>query len=280
MNALRRTWRLPWAVALLLGGLFTVLLVFPLMSGARCDRTIAGWSRWLLRACGVRLRIVQPPAATPVTALTSRSGGRMLVANHISWIDIFVIDAIAPSCFIAKDDIARWPLIGTLVARAGTLFLARGKRHAVHQAIGVIAEQLRAGRRIAVFPEGTSGSGETLMPFHANLIEAAVQAGVPVDPVGLRYRGLAGESLAGPAGTMHFVGEISFMESFWRIIGAPGVWAEIHPLEALAPVPGASGNRLRHQFAAAARTSIAERLALPLADEIPDEVQRLRQRAA
>lgn len=276
MTTLRRLVRLVMMVMLLFGGLFTVLVLFPVMSASRNDRTMAGWSRWLLRACGLRLKV--PPEASSL--LTMEPGqGRLLVANHVSWIDIFVINAVAPSCFIAKDDIARWPLIGTLVGRVGTLFLARGKRHAVHSAIKTVSEFLRQGKRIAVFPEGTSGSGEMLQPFHGNLIEAAVQAGVPVAPVALRYRGLRGESLSGPDGAMNFVDEdITFLKSVWRIIGAPGVWAELYPLPLLA-VPEVTNNRSRHELATRARVMIGECLNVPLDDSTPETVKQLRTRA-
>ncbi len=270
----RRAWRLPWLVGLLLGGLATVLLVFPLMAPARRDATVAGWSRWLVRACGVRLNVEQPGGAG-VTPLPLRPGGRMLVANHVSWLDIFVINALAPSWFIAKADIASWPLIGTLVGRTGTIFLERGKRHAVHEALHKVAAHLSAGRRIAVFPEGTTGAGDTLMPFHANLIQAAVQAQVPVDPVGVHYRGLRGESVGGETGAMYFVGEISFVESLWRITGAPGVSARLCVLAEIAAEPQPD-NRSRHRVAGAARQAISDALGLPLQDTLPETVRHLR----
>lgn len=269
---MRRLWRFPAAVLLLFGGLATVLLAFPLMSPARRDATVAAWSRLLLRAFGVRLRVV---GQSGLPSLAERPGGRMVVANHVSWIDIFAIDAIAPSCFIAKDDIARWPLIGTLVGRVGTLFLERGKRHAVHQATVKVAHALKEGRRIAVFPEGTTSDGARLLPFHANLLQSAVQAGVPVDPVALRYTGLDGEFLGDPEGAMHFAGDITFLASAWRLLGAPGVIAELHPLAEIAPEPEPD-NRARHRAANEARQRIRAVLDLPLEDTVPDGLRDLR----
>jgi 1-acyl-sn-glycerol-3-phosphate acyltransferase len=272
LAALRRGWRLPAACVLLLGGLVTVLLVFPLMRAERRDATVAAWSRLLLRACGMRL-VVDPAFGAP--PLAGRGGGRMLVANHVSWVDIFAINAIAPSCFIAKADIARWPLIGTLVGRVGTLFLERGRRHAVHDALHKVASLLAQGRRIAVFPEGTTGDGLALLPFHANLVQAAVQARVPIDPVGIRYAGLRGEPVSGPGGAMDYVGEVTFVESLWRIIGAPGIVATLRPLPEL-PVEAAPTNRSRHERAQAARTAISRALDLPLEDNLPEVVRALR----
>lgn len=285
---LRRLWRLPQLVMLLFGGLFWVSIVFPVMGQRGRDRAIAVWSRMLVRACGLRVTVIEPAgqsgqgaspeAGSEAGPALDRQGGRLLVANHVSWVDVFVIHALAPSSFIAKDDIARWPLVGTLCGRAGTLFLARGRPHAVHRALADIAELMKAGRRVAIFPEGTAGVGDVLLPFHSNLVQAAVQAGVPVDPVGLRYRGLNGEWLGEPDGTMFFVGEITFVESLWRIIGAPGVLAEVHVCQSLEPIDP-SGARARHLLARQSRAEIAQALEIPLDDELPEMVRNLRARS-
>lgn len=268
----RRSWRIPWSLLLLFGGLFTVVTVFPLIRPARRDVAVAAWSGMLLRACGLRTHVHYTPG-TPL--LSTRGGGRMLVANHVSWLDIFLIDAVAPSCFIAKADIARWPLIGTLVGRVGTIFLERGKRHAVHDALVHVASQLAAGRRVAIFPEGTTSSGENLLPFHANLIQSAVRAAVPIDPVGLRYTGLAGESVSGEGGAMNYFGDVTFVESWWRVIGAPGVIAHLHVLPEI-PAAAPQDTKARHRVARLAREAIAISLGQPLEDNLPETVRELR----
>ena len=102
-------------IALLLGGLATVLGLFPWIGIARRETLIALWSRALLRACGVRVREIVAPGAQPLAGLRGQQGpgqGRLLLPNHISWLDIFVIDSIAPASFVAKSEIARWPLVG------------------------------------------------------------------------------------------------------------------------------------------------------------------------
>lgn len=272
MSLLRATLRLGALVGLLLGGLVTVLVLFPMLTQYRRDRTMQQWSWLLVRSCGVRIAVEGDEGAR----LEQRSRGRMIVANHISWLDIFVINAVAPSCFIAKADIAAWPLVGTLVGRVGTLFLERGKRHAVHGMIVKAQTALRAGRRLAVFPEGTTGDGKGLMPFHANLIEAAVQAPAGVVPIGLRYRDSSGASQSGPDGPMHFVGDINFVQSVLRIVRARGVIAQVRPLAELHPDPSIAANKLRHALAASARTQLSQALALPLEDTIPETVRDLR----
>jgi 1-acyl-sn-glycerol-3-phosphate acyltransferase len=278
--AVRTAVRLCAVCALLLAGLAIVLAVFPVLGEQRRQATIARWSQALLAACGVRLAVRESAGVVP---LAQRPGGRMVLANHVSWLDIFMINAVAPSCFVAKADIAHWPLVGTLVARVGTLFLRRDRRHAVHEALQRMQGLLAQGRRLAVFPEGTTSIGDRLLPFHGNLVEAAVQAGVAVDPVGLRYRGLAGEFLGEPDATMHFVGDISFVASLLRILAAPGVVGEVHVCREVALLhavdgqgPDVAGSRARHRVAQEARHRISQALDLPLEDRLPDVVRDLR----
>ncbi|MFP5406654.1 MAG: lysophospholipid acyltransferase family protein, partial [Gammaproteobacteria bacterium] len=181
-SALRVSWRAPLALLLLLCGLAIVFLAFPRLDHARRARTVARWSRVLLKVCGVRLIERPAPGAA---ALEDPAGPALLLLNHVNWLDVFLVLSRTPAHFVAKIEIARWPVVGALVAGAGTLFIERGRRRAVHQLNDRIAELLRAGHRVAVFPEGTTGDGRRLLPFHANLVEPAMQAGVPVVPVGV-----------------------------------------------------------------------------------------------
>ena len=264
-SGVRRTLRLPLLVALLFGGLFTVTVLFPLGREAFRRAAVRHWSRLLLRACGLRLRELPGPGGRSLTELPR---GRMLVANHISWVDIFAMNAHCPASFVAKAEIAKWPLIGTLVARTGTLFIERGKRRAVHRMIEHIGRNLEAGGRVAVFPEGTTGDGRSLLPFHANLVQAAVEARVDVVPVGLRYLDTRG----GRAAAIDYIGDTTFVASLWRILGERGLCCEVHPL---APIPG--GEALsRHEIAERARAAIAARLALPLEDALPERIRAIR----
>lgn len=232
MSALRRLWRLPVVLALLLLGLATVLGVFPWIRVARREALIAVWSRALLWACGVRVHERVAPGAEPLSALRGLQGegqGRLLLPNHISWLDIFVIDSIAPASFVAKSEIARWPLVGTLVSRAGTVFVERGRRHAVHGVIQALGARLAQGYRAAVFPEGTTSEGDRLLVFHGNLIQAALNAGVPMIPVGLRYIDPDGER----SHAVLYVGDTTLVASIWRITGHPRLDVEAHVLPAL-----------------------------------------------
>jgi 1-acyl-sn-glycerol-3-phosphate acyltransferase len=258
MSWLRRLVRLPALVGLLFGGLFTVFFVFPLVPQARRDALVRGWSRMLLACCGVRVREV---VRTGGEALASQQGGRMLLANHVSWLDIFVINAVAPASFVAKSEIARWPLAGTLVARVGTVFIERSRRRAVREVIGTLDRRLRAGRRAAVFPEGTTSDGRQVLPFFGNLAQAAIEAGVPVVPVGLRYVDPDGE----PSHAAAFIGDDHFLDSVWRISGHPELIAELHVLPAIDVTPDTT----RHELAERSRLAISRALDLALDDRLP-----------
>ena len=272
---LRRAWRLPALLALLLGGLATVFAVFPLVGDARREWLIATWSRWLMAACGAQVRERCAPGAQALTAMRGRHGpgqGRLLLSNHVSWLDIFAIDALAPASFAAKAEIASWPLAGTLVARAGTVFVERGRRHAVHGVIQRMGEKLAAGLRAAVFPEGTTSDGRRLLPFHGNLVQAALNTGAPMVPVGLRYVDPDGE----PSHAAMFVGDTTFLASVWRITGHPRLIVEVHVMPAIEPAPGLT----RQQVAREARAAIAARLGLELDDTVPEALRAARGAAA
>ena len=264
-SALRRALRLPLLVVLLFGGLFTVLALFPFGGEDFRRAAIRRWSRMLVAACGVRAVVLRADGAKPLADL---GPGRLVVANHVSWIDIFVIHAQCPCAFVAKAEIRDWPLIGTLVARTGTLFIERGKRHAVHRMIEHIGRRLEVGGRVAVFPEGTTSDGRQLLPFHANLIEGAVRCAAPVVPVGLRYLDGGGDSAA----QIEYIGDTTFIASLWRIVGAPAIRCEVLALEEIAAGEGAS----RHEVAQRAREAMASALKLPLDESLPQKLREIR----
>lgn len=264
MATLRRGLRLPAMIALLFLGLFITLVLFPMWRLPRRERVIAWWSRLLLRACGVRVA----EGAQAHAALSQLQGPGLLTANHISWVDIFVINALRPASFVAKDDIARWPLVGLLVGRVGTLFLERGRRHAVRDAIHRVERCFGEGRVVAVFPEGTTSDGRRLLPFHANLIQAAVHAQVPVHPVGVRYVDARGT----PSEAVEFIGDTTFVASVWRLVAAPATVAEVTLLAPIGPDPSLR----RHDIAERARAAISACLELPLEDTLPERLRDLR----
>jgi 1-acyl-sn-glycerol-3-phosphate acyltransferase len=154
--------------------------------------------------------------------------------------------AVAPSRFVAKAEIARWPVLGWLVKMAGTEFIDRGKRHAVRATLHSIRDRMLAGDRAAVFPEGTTSDGRQLLPFHANLMQAAVEAGRPVVPIALSY--FEGEQ---PSVAAAYIGDMTLLESIARIARARRHEARLDILTAL-PVDGFT----RHQLAEQARVQM------------------------
>jgi 1-acyl-sn-glycerol-3-phosphate acyltransferase len=184
------------------------------------------------------------------------SPGRLLVANHSSWLDVFAILAALPGRFIAKAEIGRWPLLGWLVTRVGTLYIERGRRHAVAAINHRVRDLLKAGETIAVFPEGTTTDGTELLPFHSNLIAPAFDAACDVCPVALRYTE-RGRPTRAPA----FAGDTGLARSLWNIVVARDLAVEV---AFLAPI-GTTADRNRHHIAHAAQLAIAAHLGLSAA---------------
>ena len=251
---LRRLFRLSLLLLLATAGIAIELLVFPLIDARRRRRIIRRWSAELLRACGLQLRVLDDAAGT-AAALGRVAPGRMLIANHISWLDIFAINAVATSAFVAKIELRRWPVAGWLATLAGTVFIERSRRHAVHRVIEELRGRIRARFPVAVFPEATTSDGRTLLPFYGNLLEAAIAEGTEIIPLGLRYRDQQGN----PTRAAEYIGDTTFVESLWRVLGAEGVVVEVHVLR---PVP--TGGRNRHELARELRGLVSERLGVPL----------------
>lgn len=205
--------RLVLLIVWVLGGLFTVILVFPwLPLGAR-QASIHHWSRVLMACCGVKVRVRGQP---------KRDGAVLWVANHVSWVDIFVMDSVRAVSFIAKSDIRKWPLIGWLVAGAGTLFIERGRRHAVRAVGHQMRERFAQGEAVGLFPEGTTSTGLDVATFHTSLFEPAVRAGVDIQPVALLFLH-KGERTTRYA----FVGEQTLVHNIWNLLTATGTVVEL-----------------------------------------------------
>ncbi len=148
----------------------------------------------------------------------------MLVANHISWLDIPALHALQFCRFVAKADLRHWPVIGMMASRAGTLFIERESRRDAMRVVHHMAESLRAGDVLAVFPEGTTSDGTGLLPFHANLFQSAISAGAPVQPVLIHYVDTqSGQQSFAP----NFVGGEFFLVSVWRTLCTSGITVRI-----------------------------------------------------
>lgn len=240
----------------LLVGLAIALGVFPWQTQRRRNPTIRAWSRLLLAICGARLRVtgVALDAQVARTGMADWALGRLLLANHISWIDVFAIHAAVPSRFVAKSEIRRWPLLGWLVTLVGTLYIERGRRHAVAAINHRVRDCLKAGETVAVFGEGTTTDGTELLPFHSNLVAPALEAGCEVWPVALRYT-----ERNQPSRAAAFVGDMELVTSLWNIVVARGLVIEV----AFLPPIDTTGDDNRHQVAHATERAIAAHLGLP-----------------
>jgi 1-acyl-sn-glycerol-3-phosphate acyltransferase len=244
-------WRIARVILHLMLGLATCALVFPFANAAAREQHIHRWSLKLLVLCGVQVELVD-------TTGGSENIHALIVANHTSWLDIFVINAVQPCRFVAKSDIRNWPLIGWLCHKSGTIFISRGSQRDVRRIYRDLVDSLRDGERIAFFPEGTTVAQGTLLPFHANLFEAAIEAGVLVQPHALRYLTREGQLHA----ATEFIDDTSFVQSLIRILRAERIIAQL----TLLPPMETSGWH-RRELAAAARARIAE--SLGYAEEMP-----------
>jgi 1-acyl-sn-glycerol-3-phosphate acyltransferase len=230
----------------LLAGLMTCALVFPFAGSAGRARLIRRWSIKLLGLCSVQVELVDPESGVqPAHAL--------IVANHISWLDIFVINSWHSCRFVAKSDIRDWPLLGWLCDKAGTIFIKRGSLRAVRRIYEGLVHRLQAGERVAFFPEGTTAEQGNLLPFHSNLFESAVEAQVPIQPFALRY--LRQDGSFHPAVT--FIGDMSFVESLMVILKEQRIRAQLVRL----PLIDTAG-RHRRELAQLAQDAIAAGLGI------------------
>src|SRR5262245_19420418 len=240
---LLRFLRLAGIVAHLVRGLLVTSLIFPWISLAQRDARKRRWSKKLLAIMSVSVRERNAPHG-----LADRC---VLVLNHVSWVDIFVINSRSPATFIAKSEIRSWPFVGWLCTLVGTLYIERGKPSAARKATAAIVSELERGVLIAVFPEGTTTFGRSLEPFHAALFQPAIDAEATLQPIALRYLDRAGAH-SDAAG---FVGETSFVESVWTIVSTRHIVAD---LQFLSPIP--SRGETRRSLAERTEASIAAAL--------------------
>jgi 1-acyl-sn-glycerol-3-phosphate acyltransferase len=212
-------------IAALFGyGLFAVTIIRPLLQAILRRRAPAHWNRllrhWYRSACrvmGIRIAVFGEP---------SRDGG-LTVANHISWIDIIAIGSVVDLDFIAKEDVRHWPVVGYLANSVGTLFARRGDSSQLEAIANLMTWRIHQGRRLMLFPEGTTTRGDRVLRFNAKLFKPAHLAGAPVQAVALRYRQPAGRIAP-------FVGDDDFLSHLWRVLQLDSLELELHFCEPIA----------------------------------------------
>jgi lyso-ornithine lipid O-acyltransferase len=211
-----------------------------LSRGGLDERFARGWCRVACSILGLRVRRIGEPAA----------GTALYAANHISWLEAVALCSVTPLGFVAKEEVRSWPLIGGLAASVGTLFLRRGSARAAAAAVSSAIERLAEGRSVAVFPEGTSTTGQTVLAFKASLFEAPARLGCDVQPVSVYYPRAAGRPAVAP-----FVGDDDFVSHLLRVLAEPGVDIT------LTYAPALSGHgRTREDLAREARQAVLDGL--------------------
>jgi 1-acyl-sn-glycerol-3-phosphate acyltransferase len=226
----------------LLRGMAVVALRFSRVAPARRLHLTRRWSLKLLRLCGMRLVVHNDGARLDASAL--------VVGNHVSWVDIYTINAWRPTPFVSKAEVRQWPVVGWLAEKLDTVFLQREKRSEAMRIMHEMADRLRGGGVMCVFPEGTTSDGLGLLPFHANLFQAAVSAGCAVQPICLMYEDAQGRQSVAPA----YVGELSLGKSLELVLRGGPLVAHLYVCDPIAP----GGDR--RATSAAAQAAIAAAL--------------------
>lgn len=183
---------------------------YPHLKPAKRRRILKTWSRQLLGILNIGIR-------TEGEWSVRGEGGCLVVANHVSWLDVFVLNTIYPSRFIAKAEVRNWPLIGWLCKRSNTIFIERAMRQdatSINQRVSLLLEQ---GVCVGLFPEGTTTDGKQVGHFHSALIQPAIDAGAMLCPIALRYQDENGKQ----SSTATFTGDMTLFESIWRILRSP-----------------------------------------------------------
>jgi 1-acyl-sn-glycerol-3-phosphate acyltransferase len=247
MGLLLALWRALRVALHLAHGMAVMATRFQRVGPSQRQDLVRWWSAKLLRIVGLQFQV----------SGVGRPGGALLLANHVSWLDIAVIHAACPQArFVSKADVRRWPVLGWLIAGAGTLFIERERKRDAMRMVHEMAQALSRGETVAVFPEGTTGAGAQVLPFHANLLQAAIAVSAPVQPVVLRYSA-PGERFAWAA---QFIDDTTLLGSLWRVLSARGLRVDLHFLPS-------HGSRMaeRRALAALIQTEIQQQLDLSAA---------------
>jgi 1-acyl-sn-glycerol-3-phosphate acyltransferase len=225
--------------------------IFPRASQSMRARILRWWSRKLLRILRIVIDVHGHPPDWQARDL-------VIVANHISWLDIFVINAIRPTRFVAKSEIRDWPFVGWLCEKTGTIFIKRAKRSDTHKINQVMHDVLTSGDCVGLFPEGTTTGGDRLRKFHSSLFEPAVISGATVMPAAISYREESGERCAAPA----YIEDVTFHQSITAIMACPKIIVEVTCAD-----PLSTAAMSRRELATACETMIARILDVEVSRE-------------
>jgi 1-acyl-sn-glycerol-3-phosphate acyltransferase len=238
-NTITACWTALRVGATVLHGFAQIVVIFPWSTQSQRDKRVQAWARTVMKRLGVELTVLGTPA---------QAGPMLLVSNHISWLDIVALHSVCHCRFVSKADVKRWPLIGTMATGGGTLYVQRESRRDAMRIVDRMAQALLDGDILAVFPEGTTGDGTSVLRFHSNLIEAAIRADAPVQMVAIQY--VNGRSRT-PSQDVSYMGEESLVGSIWRTLCARDLCAVV-----FFGTPQRAHGRNRHVWAEQLRQEI------------------------
>lgn len=227
-------------------GIFILSFIFPFADHKKRAQHIQDWSQYLLRIFNLKVEVqgVALPESNPC----------LIASNHVSWLDIHIINAFKPIRFVAKSEVGGWPIFGWMAKQLGTVFIRRDSARHVRQVSSQMAEVLNT-ESICIFPEGTSTNGEGVLQFRSNLFESAIVSQVPVYPLAIRY---LSKTTRARSDAPAFIGDMGLLESMSNIIKNRTLVAQITFL----PPCGNPHNSAvdRKQLAAYCQESIAKTL--------------------
>jgi 1-acyl-sn-glycerol-3-phosphate acyltransferase len=235
-SRLTRAWRITCVAAHVVQAAGVAGVGYPWMKPARRRLALQRWSAKLVRHLAARLTVHGEPPHYGTTGITGTPGPApfMLVSNHVSWLDIFVINAAVPTRFVAKSEVRRWPLVGWLCVKADTLFIQRERPRDLARLDEAIVSALRdsadTGTSIGVFLEGTTTDGSEVLPFHSSLLRPAQQVNVPIHPVAIQYRRNDGSICTEAA----YDGDKTLLDTLRLILTQPEIHVHVHFLPPLA----------------------------------------------
>ena len=224
----------------ILGAYWDIRIKFPKLNDEQQARYVEVWARGMLAIIGIEVRVKGHPAQGPV----------LMAANHISWLDILVMHAACHCRFVAKSEIRSWPLVGVLTTGGGSLYIERSSNRDAMRVVHQMAEALQQGQVLAVFPEGVTGDGITVQPFHANLLQAAISADAPIQPIALQFFDAQTHEVSlAPC----YRDDDTLISSLWRTLCAPPLLAQVRYGE-----PQEAHGRNRREWAQALNVTVSE----------------------
>ncbi len=216
MKSIHAVWKMLRGLWHVVVGMWWIHAHFPRLSAEQREMRVQVWSLQFLALWDIHLKVLGQPVL---------NGPALIVANHISWLDISVIHAARHCRFVAKSDIRQWPLIGTLATGSGSLYIERTNRKDALRMVKDMADAMKDGDVVAVFPEGTTSDGRDILPFHANLLQSAILAQAPVQPMSLKFIDAAtGETSFAPC----YIGDDTLIGSIWRTLTSSRIIAVVH----------------------------------------------------